>query len=736
MPKGIKSLSVETRIILLLFSLTVLPAIVVGWISHDLLLNDVRMARPGVAAWLTLDRSLFIVLAISFLFAFLPTLYLATRISKPIINLIKTAHSIADGNYAGVANLRGKYGILELTNAFDFMTRELNATRAQLVQKNTELDEQKRLLRRIIDCDPNLIFIKDAEGRFLFANEAMAKTYGMTPEDMIGKRNVDLVYCPGDAAAYDQVNQQVLKTLDEHASIETAVLRDGSLHHFQTIRKPLIWKDCSATVLTVAMDVTELKQIEQDLVAVRNDLSSTLDAIPDLLFEVGLDGRYYSYHSPRTDLLAVPPEVLMGKLLSDILPAQASAVCLAALREANEEGYSSGRQFELQLGDELKWFELSIARKPKLAESEPRFIVISRDITRRKHAEHHMLTLYTAIDQSPLSVIITDADARVQYINPYFEKISGYSAAEVLGKNPRMFKSEQTPKALYAEMWDKISNGQVWHGELVNKDKNGQHYSEETHIAPVMDETGKISQYVCLKIDNSERKQAELCLAESYQELQRLSSYLENLREDERAKIARDLHDEMGSLLVALKMRVAWLASKLPAQSPQLADEAGRISGLVADAIRAVHEIVSELRPNLQEGFGFTATIDDYVKKFQQNTRIECSLVLPDGDVELPAQRRVTLFRILQESLNNVALHAKASLVKICLAERDKSLLLTVEDDGIGFDAGALKEHSFGLLGIRERAVMIGGRARVVSAPGKGTRVSVTVPLLESSRLE
>lgn len=736
MLKGIKSVSIETRIILLLFSLTVLPAIVVGWISHDLLLNHIPTVRSEGTEWLTLDRIMFIVLAVSFLFAFLSALYLTIKISTPINNLIKTAHSIANGDYTSVANMRGKYGISELTAAFDFMTRQLITTKAQLEQKTAELGDQERLLRRIIDCDPNLIFIKNAEGRFLFANEAMAKTYGMTSEDMVGKRSADLVYCPGDAACYDQVNRQVLETFDEHAGIETAVLRDGSLHHFHTIRKPLIWKDSALTVLTVAMDVTELKRIEQNLLAVKNELSSTLDAIPDLLFEVGLDGRYYSYHSPRTDLLAAPPEVLMGKLLSEILPAQASAICLAALQEANEEGYSSGRQFKLQLGDELKWFELSITRKPTLEEGEPRFIVVSRDITRRKDAEQDMHTLYTAIDQSPISVIITDADARMQYINPYFEKKSGYSASEVLGRNPSMFKSEQTPMELYVEMWNTISNGKVWHGELINKDKSGQHYSEDTHIAPVMDETGKISQYVCLKIDNSERKHAERRLSESYQELQRLSSYLENLRENERAKIARDLHDEMGSLLVALKMRVAWLTSKLPAQSPQLVDEVGRISALVADAIRSVHEIVSELRPNLQEGFGFTATIDDYVKKFQQNTKIECSLLLPDEDLELNAQRRITLFRILQESLNNVALHAKASLAKICLMERDKSLFLTIEDNGIGFDTGMFKEHSFGLLGIRERALMIGGKARVTSARGKGTRVSVTVPLLESSRLE
>ncbi len=177
-----------------------------------------------------------------------------------------------------------------------------------------------------------------------------------------------------------------------------------------------------------------------------------------------------------------------------------------------------------------------------------------------------------------------------------------------------------------------------------------------------------------IAVDITELKLAEVKLAESYLELQRLSTHLENLREDERAKIARDLHDEMGSLLVALKMRVAWLASKLLAGMPLLADEAGHISSLLAEAISKMQQIVTQLRPNLKEGFGFTATIEDYVKKFRQQTGIECDLTLPGEELALDANQTVTLFRILQESLNNVAKYAKASQVKILFKKQTQIL--------------------------------------------------------------
>ncbi|OYY53837.1 MAG: hypothetical protein B7Y54_01385 [Polaromonas sp. 35-63-240] len=126
---------------------------------------------------------------------------------------------------------------------------------------------------------------------------------------------------------------------------------------------------------------------EADLRRSQNDLVSTLNALPDLLFELGLDGRYYSAHAAREDMLAASPGELMGKLVSDVLPADAAAICMEAMQEANRSGFSTGREFELMLGNELKWFELSIARKIDDYVDGPRFVVLSRDITERKRVE-------------------------------------------------------------------------------------------------------------------------------------------------------------------------------------------------------------------------------------------------------------------------------------------------------------------------------------------------------------
>ena len=185
----------------------------------------------------------------------------------------------------------------------------------------------------------------------------------------------------------EELNAVVLTVEREgdHGQRATAVSDDeiGELAHgFNAMLSSL-----SKTTVSLNEELAERRMIEAEIVATRNQLQGTLDAIPDLIFEVGPDGRYYAYHSPSNDLLAAPPEVLLRSTVAEVLPAAAAEVCMSALREANESGQSYGRQFALPLSQGVRWFELSVARKHVAAGQEPRFIVLSRDTTERKSAE-------------------------------------------------------------------------------------------------------------------------------------------------------------------------------------------------------------------------------------------------------------------------------------------------------------------------------------------------------------
>lgn len=229
--------------------------------------------------------------------------------------------------------------------------------------------------------------------------------------------------------------------------------------------------------------------------------------------------------------------------------------------------------------------------------------------------------------------------------------------------------------------------------------------------------------------DITERKLAEKRLGESYKELEKLTTHLEAVREDEQKRIARELHDEMGGVLAALNIKVSLMAAHPPTEMANLMTEVDNLANLVAAGIQAMHRTVTELRPSLLDEVGLKFAIERYVQEFGKNTGIECDLRLPEEELTLDGNQSTAIFRIIQESLTNVAKHAKANRVSIVLSEWDTVRVLTVKDNGKGFDLNTQKAKSFGLLGIRERAAMVGGKAEITSAVDKGTTVRVSLPL-------
>ena len=190
----------------------------------------------------------------------------------------------------------------------------------------------------------------------------------------------------------------------------------------------------------VTRDITSQKSREAELMAVQNRLIATLDAIPDLLFEVDLDGRYHYYHSSRDDLLFNSPEYLIGRTVSEVLPTEAAQTVLSALREAHENGRSNGKQFELTLPHGRAWFELSVSVKPVEPDQEPRFIVLSRDISLRKQAELSLRQSemwFRDLLQNAPSVAVQGfaPDGTVRYWNQASEQIYGYTAQEAIGQD-------------------------------------------------------------------------------------------------------------------------------------------------------------------------------------------------------------------------------------------------------------------------------------------------------------
>ncbi len=230
-------------------------------------------------------------------------------------------------------------------------------------------------------------------------------------------------------------------------------------------------------------------------------------------------------------------------------------------------------------------------------------------------------------------------------------------------------------------------------------------------------------------VNITQNKQAEIEIKQSRQRLRELSSHIELIKEEERTRIAREIHDEIGVLLTALKMDLSWLSHRL--DSDVLLEKTQDMARLLDTAGRAANNLVHSLRPGSLDCFGIVATIEIEAREFTKRTGIPCKIIKSDEQMDLSDEQSITLFRVFQETLNNIMKHASAHHVEVeILNAAHRHVELIVSDDGCGFDEEARnKPRSFGLRGIQERIRQLGGKVSIASKPGKGTKIAVSLPL-------
>lgn len=239
-------------------------------------------------------------------------------------------------------------------------------------------------------------------------------------------------------------------------------------------------------------------------------------------------------------------------------------------------------------------------------------------------------------------------------------------------------------------------------------------------------------------VNITQNKQAEIEVKHSRQRLRELSSHIESIKEEERTRIAREIHDEIGMLLTALKMDLSWLTQRLPAENAALQEKTQDMARLLDTAGQTANNLVHSLRPGFLDCFGIVAAIEIEAVEFTKRTGIACKVSKSSDDFDVSDEQSITLFRVFQETLNNIMKHAEARQVQVKLSDNascsgltkaKKCIKLVVSDDGRGFDEAARhKPRSFGLRGIQERIGQLGGKVKITSKPGAGTQITVQLP--------
>lgn len=338
------------------------------------------------------------------------------------------------------------------------------------------------------------------------------------------------------------------------------------------------------------------------------------------------------------------------------------------------------------------------------------------------------------IVESAMDAIVTvDESQRIVLFNAAAEKVFRWSRDAALGQPLEMLIPERLRQA-HREHIERFGATGVTSRRmgvsavLVGLRANNEEFPIEVSISQHSEDRKKL--FTAILRDVTERVRADAALRQSKDELRELATIAISAREQEKNRVARELHDDLAQALTALKMDLAWIKDSLPAGQQKLLPKLEAMQALLDRTVKATRRIASDLRPLMLDDLGLIPAAEWLVQNFVERSGMQCKFDFDPPELELQDPHATAVFRILQESLANVARHAQASLVNVTINVRGGEIMLRVRDNGRGFDLGdPRKPNSFGLVGLRERAYLLDGDISVDTAPGKGTLVEVRIPL-------
>lgn len=400
----------------------------------------------------------------------------------------------------------------------------------------------------------------------------------------------------------------------------------------------------------------------------------------------------------------------------------------AALEELLDSTFSSGSGSAV-----LHWLDagqrtisMQVAASADPGGQHCRLIAMPLDASCKTADDGSEAPFRAVADAAPALIWTANRQGEHVWFNRMWHDFTGRSADEERGRGWLAGVHPDDLPAVVQTHDQAFGNARPFSIEYRLRDRSGNYRFVVVNGAPRFDAQGKLAGFVGTCTDISERRLNEEALRHSRQMLRHLVSYQERVREDERKRIAREIHDDLGQNLLALRLDVAMLHKRTGSRHPHLNGKLAAALEHIDATMRAVRAAINNLRPTALD-LGLNAAIEWQVQDFRRRSGIDCDLLL-DEEVNVDDNRATALFRILQESLNNVLRHAQATHVAVSLYQRDGRLVMRIEDDGIGlYPDCRRKANSFGLIGIEERIHALGGDLRIES--NGGTALTISIPL-------
>lgn len=605
----------------------------------------------------------------------------------------------------------------EIVAVYDDVTERKRAEEA--------LRASEQEFRTIFEATNDAIYIHDLEGRILEVNQAASHQLGYTREELGGMAAHE-IDSPGQArfvperiAALQERGRLVFAT--EHRR------KGGSTVPIEVSASIIEYRGVPA-VLSICRDISERRQAETALRYAATRWSSTFDAIQDGICLLDPRGRVLQFNQAFLTLVNLPPDRVFGRPCHDLVHAsEAFAACCPFQRMLTT---SKHEEVEQAIGD--RWFHISVDPVLDDAGMLEGAVHIMSDVTLRVHADEERRRLVAAVEQAAETIVITDLEGRIQFVNPAFTAVTGYTRDEVLGQNPRLLKSGQQPPEKYRELWATLLSGHTWHGHLVNRRKDGSLFEEDATISPVRDAAGRLVNFVAVKRDITQ----EVALEAQLRQAQKIEAV---------GSLAGGVAHDFNNLLQAMLSAVEIMRSQ-PGDAERALDRLGELEENIRRGAQLTRQLLlfSRREAARTEQVDLNEVLHSAATMLRRLLRenIAFSLELAGRQLAVEADRGQ-----IEQVVTNLALNAADAMpdggkLTIRTGRNTNGVWFEVQDTGAGIPHNVLerifepffttkaagKGTGLGLAVVHGIVAAHQGHIDIDTTVGVGTRIRVSLP--------
>ena len=591
------------------------------------------------------------------------------------------------------------------------------------IKARNKLAELEALEASILEAIPHAV-VGLRNRRIIFANDGVEAVFGWEAEELIGRQTRVFYRSNRD---FEAIAANLYSTLEHQRTFRSEFpcrRKDGQEIECMVSASRIGESLKEKNIVITYEDITDRKRAEAAYRIMADNSQAGVYVVQNGTFQfVNHNAAKYAGYSAD--------ELAGMDSLSLVHPEDREKV-IRNSREMLNRRRTAPHEFRIVTKDgRIRWIMETVTLIPWRGERA--VLGNSMDITEQFEARNKLAEL-EALEASILEAIphavIGLQDRRIIFANDRVEAVFGWRAKDLIGKSTRvLYQTDEGYEAIARDLYSVLEKKRTFRSEFPCRRRDGTGIECMVSAARIGTQL-KQKNIVITYEDITDRKRAETEIERSREQLRNLSAHLQSVREKERTRIARELHDELGQLLTALNTGLVLLNRKIPETEKALRDQTGSMIELVDMTMQTLKRIYMALRPGMLDHLGLAVAIGWQAGEFEKRTGIRCKVTVDPEDLSLDPDLSTAIFRIFQETLTNIARHAGAARVHVSLKATAEKVLLTVRDNGRGITQEQLaKPNSFGLLGMRERTHYWGGDVRISGKPGKGTLVKVDIPL-------